>query len=151
MTGQREELGEILDEFFWAFSCFMRCAERPTKISPQTPPNLSLHVLSRLLWLKSQNFISASFWGLGRPTCCKYKLCGPVAFGTTENVPGTKWVCSWTNPLCPSEEPRFSPSFAQWKPSLSLGQIGFVPGTISGMKGGRTSLCIKSLCSSFAR
>ena len=53
---------------FWTkFSCFIRCAERPTKISPQIPPNLSLHVLSRLLGLKSQNFISASFWGLGCP------------------------------------------------------------------------------------
>ena len=61
-----EELGEILDEIFWAFSCFMCCAERPTEISPKLPPNLSLRVLSRLLWLKSQNFISASFWGLGR-------------------------------------------------------------------------------------
>ena len=41
--------------------------KHPTKISPQTPPNLSLHVLSRLLWMKSQNFISASFWGGGGP------------------------------------------------------------------------------------
>ena len=35
---------------------------------PQIPPTLSLHVLSWLLGLKSQNFISASFWGLGCPT-----------------------------------------------------------------------------------
>ena len=62
-----EKLGEMLDEIFWVFSCFMCCAERPTKISPQIPPNLSLHVLSGLLWRKFQNFISASFWGLGRP------------------------------------------------------------------------------------
>ena len=33
----------------------MGCAERPTKFSPQIPPNSSLHVLSQLLWLKSQN------------------------------------------------------------------------------------------------
>ena len=58
-----EELDEELDEIFSAFSCFMCCAERPTQI----PPNLSLHVLSRFLWLKSQNFISASFWGFGAP------------------------------------------------------------------------------------
>ena len=63
-----EEWGEILYETFWVFSCFMCCAERPTKISPQIPPNLSLHVLSRLPRLKCQNFISASFWGLGCPT-----------------------------------------------------------------------------------
>ena len=63
-----EELGEILDEIFWAFSCFICCAEGSTKISPQTPPDLSsLHVLSRLLWLKSRIFISVSFWGMGRP------------------------------------------------------------------------------------
>ena len=66
-------MGEILDEILRAFSCFICCAERPTKISPQIPPNLSLHVLSRLLWLKSQNFISASFWGLGRPILTSYK------------------------------------------------------------------------------
>ena len=57
-----------MGEIFWAFSCFICCAERPTKTSPQIPPSLSLNVLSRLLWLKSQNFISASFWGGGRPT-----------------------------------------------------------------------------------
>ena len=63
-----KKLGEISDEIFWTFSRFIRRAERPTKISPQIPPSLSLHVLSRLLGLKSQNFISASFWGLGCPT-----------------------------------------------------------------------------------
>ena len=35
---------------FWTkFSRFIHCTERPTKVSPQIPPNLSLHVLSRLL------------------------------------------------------------------------------------------------------
>ena len=58
--------GRNFGRIFLAFSCFMCCAERITKISSQIPPNLSLHVLSRLMWLKSQNFISASFWGLGR-------------------------------------------------------------------------------------
>ena len=40
--GRAFELGEILDEHFWVFSCFMCCAERPTKFSPQIPPNLSI-------------------------------------------------------------------------------------------------------------
>ena len=62
-----EEFGEMLDEFFWAFSCFMCCGERPAKMSPKIPPNLSLHVSSRPLWLKYQNFISASFWSLECP------------------------------------------------------------------------------------
>ena len=37
--------------------------EGPTKISPTIPLNLSLHVLR----LKIHNFLSASFWRLGRP------------------------------------------------------------------------------------
>ena len=60
-------MGRNFDEISWASLCFICCAERPTKMSPQIPPNLLLHVLSRLLWLKSQNFIFASFWGLGPP------------------------------------------------------------------------------------
>ena len=36
-------------------------------------------------------------------------------------------------------------------PGLSLGQTQFVPGTISGTKGGTESLCEKSLCAFFAR
>ena len=35
------KLGEILDEIFWAFSCFICCTEWPSK----TPPNLPLHAL----------------------------------------------------------------------------------------------------------
>ena len=42
--------------------------------------------------------------------------------GQTGFVPGTKWVR-------PRDKPRFSPCFTQWKPSLSLGQTRFVPGT----------------------
>ena len=66
--------GDEIFWIFWAFPCFIGYAERPTKLSPQIPPNLSLHVLSRLLWLKSQNFISASLWGLGCPTFFEINL-----------------------------------------------------------------------------
>ena len=38
-------LDEELGEMFWPLSCFICCAECPTKVSPQTPPNLLLHVL----------------------------------------------------------------------------------------------------------
>ena len=47
--------------------------------------------------------------------------------GQTGFVPGTRWV--W-----PRDEPRFSPYFTQWKPSLSLGQTQFVPGTFRGRR-----------------
>ena len=47
--------------------------------------------------------------------------------GQTGFVPGTKWVC-------PRDKPRFSPYFTQWKPSLSLGQTRFVPGTFRGRR-----------------
>ena len=47
--------------------------------------------------------------------------------GQTGNVPGTKWVC-------PRDKPRFSPYFTQWKPSSSLGQTQFVPGTFRGRR-----------------
>ena len=47
--------------------------------------------------------------------------------GQTGFVPGTKWVC-------PRDKPRFSPFFTQWKPSLSLGQTQFVPGTFRGRR-----------------
>ena len=47
--------------------------------------------------------------------------------GQTGFVPGTKWVC-------PRDKPRFSPYFTQWKPSLSLGQTQFVPGTFRGRR-----------------
>ena len=42
-------------------------------------------------------------------------------------VPGTKWVC-------PRDKPRFSPYFTQRKPSSSLGQTQFVPGTFRGRR-----------------
>ena len=47
--------------------------------------------------------------------------------GQTGFVPGTKWVC-------PRDKRRFSPYFTQWKPSLSLGQTRFVPGTFRGRR-----------------
>ena len=47
--------------------------------------------------------------------------------GQSGFVPGTKWVC-------PRDKPRFSPYFTQWKPSLSLGQTRFVPGTSRGRR-----------------
>ena len=47
--------------------------------------------------------------------------------GQTGFVPGTKWVC-------PRDKPRFAPYFTQWKPSLSLGQTQFVPGTFRGRR-----------------
>ena len=40
-NGQRIE--RDFEQSFWAFSFFICCAERPTEISPQTPPNSSLH------------------------------------------------------------------------------------------------------------
>ena len=56
--------------------------------------------------------------------------------------PGTKWVC-------PREKPRFSPYFTQWKPSLSLGQTRFVPGTFRGRRAAERVLnfmCSKFMC-----
>ena len=50
-----------------------------------------------------------------------------LLLGHPGNVPGTKWVC-------PRDKPRFSPYFTQWKPSLSLGQARFVPGTFWGRR-----------------
>ena len=47
--------------------------------------------------------------------------------GQTGSVPGTKWVC-------PRDKPRFSSYFTQQKPSLSLGQTQFVPGTFRGRR-----------------
>ena len=47
--------------------------------------------------------------------------------GQTGFVPGTKWVC-------PRDKPRFSPYFTQRKPSSSLGQTQFVPGTFRGRR-----------------
>ena len=47
--------------------------------------------------------------------------------GQTGNVPGTKWVC-------PRDKPRFSSYFTRRKPSLSLGQTQFVPGTFRGRR-----------------
>ena len=52
---------------------------------------------------------------------------------------------------CRWDKPRFSPYFTQWKPSLSLGQTQFVPGTIPGTKGDTKSLCVRSFCAFFAR
>ena len=47
--------------------------------------------------------------------------------GQTGFVPGTKWAC-------PRDKPRFSFYFTQRKPSLSLGQTRFVPGTFRGRR-----------------
>ena len=47
--------------------------------------------------------------------------------GQTGFVPGTKWVC-------PRDKPRFSSYFTQRKPSLSLEQTQFVPGTFWGRR-----------------
>ena len=52
------------------------------------------------------------------------------------------------NPLCPGTNPIFL-LILHWKPSLSQRQAHFVTGTISGTKGGRKSLCVKSLCAFF--
>ena len=49
-------------------------------------------------------------------------------------------------PVCPWDKPRVSFCFKQWKPSLSLGQTQFVPGTNPGSKGGTKSLCVEGLC-----
>ena len=90
----------------------------------------------------------------GKKKAHKHKLFGPVALGTPANVPGT-------NRVCPRDKPRFVPGT---NPGLSQGQTQvfsllytveaqFVPGTnlvcpgdIPGTKGGRKSLCVKSLC-----
>ena len=47
--------------------------------------------------------------------------------GQTGFVPGTKWAF-------PRDKPRFSPYFTQRKPSSSLGQTRFVPGTFRGRR-----------------
>ena len=47
--------------------------------------------------------------------------------GQTGFVPGTKWGC-------PRDKLRFSPYFTHRKPSSSLGQTQFVPGTFRGRR-----------------
>ena len=47
--------------------------------------------------------------------------------GQTGFVPGTKWAC-------PRDKPGISPYFTQRKPSSSLGQTQFVPGTFRGRR-----------------
>ena len=68
---------KILGEHFWAFSCFFCCAELqkdPPYFYLKNSSQLSLHIL----WLRCQNFISASFWGLGPPMVPKIGVETPV-------------------------------------------------------------------------
>ena len=60
-----------------------------------------------------------------------------MSSGQTGFVPGTKWVC-------PRDKPRFSPYFTQRKPSLSLGQTRFVPGTFRGRRPAERVYVLKS-------
>ena len=60
---------------YWAnISGYFRASFAVQSDPPKFLPKLSLYVLSGVLCLKSQNFISASFWGLGRPTVPKHWL-----------------------------------------------------------------------------
>ena len=71
----------------------------------------------------------------GKKKAHKHKFFGPVALGTTPGMClGQIGLFPGTNPLCPRDKPRFSPYFTQWKPSLSLGQTQFVPGTTRGRR-----------------
>ena len=61
----------------------------------------------------------------GKKKAHKHKLFGPVALGTPRECPGDKPV--------PGTNPGFLLSL-HWKPSLSLGQTQFVPGTFRGRR-----------------
>ena len=67
------------------------------------------------------------------------------------NVPGTNRVCSWDKPTLSQGQSQVLALFTEWKPSLLQGETQFVPGTIPGTKGGRKSLCVRSLSAFFAR
>ena len=98
--------GSFLQKF-WKYSCslpnvikadfwegdedrFMCCEERPTKMSPKIPPNLSVHVL----WLKYQNLISASFCARGAPM---YHYCQNLPSGKRK---GTMIWNKWERCRC---------------------------------------------------
>ena len=88
-----------------------------------------------------------SVWTRASKKAHKHELFGPVALGTAPGTSrGQTGFVPGTSPLCPRDKPRVSPYFTQWKPSLLQEQTEFVPGTIPGTKGGRKSLCVKSLC-----
>ena len=80
----------------------------------------------------------------GKKKAHKHKLFGPVDLGTPREcprdkpgfVPGTKWVC-------PRDKPRFSSYCTQRKPSLSLGQTQFVPGTFRGRRAADRAYVLK--------
>ena len=67
-SGRRIErkLGKLLDEICGHFRASFAVQNDPAKFSPNPSQSITPCILSRLLWLKSQNFISASFWCLGR-------------------------------------------------------------------------------------
>ena len=67
----------------------------------------------------------------GKKKAHKHKLFGPVALGTPRECPRDKPGLS---PVCPGDKPRFSSYFTQRKPSLSLGQTRFIPGTFRGRR-----------------
>ena len=69
-----EELGEFFGRNFLAiFVLHLLCRMTHQNFSPNSSQFITLclvaaPVTKKVLWLKSQNFISASFWGLGHPT-----------------------------------------------------------------------------------
>ena len=85
----------------------------------------------------------------GKKKAHKHKLFGPVALGTPRE--------------CPRDKPGLSPGQSGFVPGTNPGflliytaEAQLVPGTnpvcpwdIPGTKGGRKSLCVKSLCASF--
>ena len=85
----------------------------------------------------------------GKKKAHKHKLFGPVALGTPRECPRDKLGLSpGQSGFVPGTNPGFSPYFTA--------EAQFVPGTnpvcpwdIPGTKGGRKSLCVKSLCASF--
>ena len=85
----------------------------------------------------------------GKKKAHKHKLFGPVLLGHPGNVPGT-------NQVCPRDKVGLSQGPTRFFSLLCTVEAQFVPGTnpvcpgdIPGTKGGRKSLCVKSLCAFF--
>ena len=91
----------------------------------------------RLISLHLSKNLFAGLFCSGKKKAHKHIIVGPVALGTTPGMSqGQTLVFSL---------------FYTMEVSLYLGQTQFVPGTISGTKGGTKSWCVKSLCAFFAR
>ena len=85
----------------------------------------------------------------GKKKAHKHNFLVRLLLGHPGNVPGTNWVC-------PRDKVGLSPGQTQVFSLFYTAEAQFVPGTnpvcpwdIPGTKGGRKSLCVKSLCASF--